>query len=103
LAKRLEILAGAPASGAPRVRWESVELISQDSKAWTLLFRGMDQRGLLWNAAQNLFQAGLEIKSARVQTWGEKAEDLFVVEAPKENPADWLAGFRRRLEISNQK
>jgi [protein-PII] uridylyltransferase len=99
LQKRLKLLAEQGSLTPPNVQWESVEIVQIQEQSWTLLFRGMDQRGLLWNAASNLFEAGLGIKSAQVQTWGEKAEDLFVVEPPQVKPSEWLAGFRERIGV----
>lgn len=92
LLKRLELFAKQPAKKAPPVKWESVQKIEGESP--TVLFKGLDQRGLLWSAAESLSEAGLEIRSAVVQTWGQKAEDLFVVKAPKGDP-DWFARLER--------
>lgn len=92
LLKRLELFSRQPSRRAPMVEWESVQKI--DGEFPTILFKGLDQRGLLWSAAESLSEAGLEIRSAVVQTWGQKAEDLFVVKAPKNDP-DWFAKLER--------
>lgn len=97
LEKRIKLLAGMPAAVPPEVRWESVEIVQVQAESWTLLFRGLDQRGLLWNAANSLFKAGARIKSAQVQTWGQKAEDLIVILPPAEEPAAWLERFKGRV------
>ena len=99
LEKRLSLLSQTPAS-APNVKWESVQIVQKNEKTWTLLFKGMDQRGLLWNAAQKIFEAGLQIESAQVQTWGQKAEDLFVVKAPATDSEQWLKEFRQLIGIN---
>ena len=98
LEKRLGLLEKGQ-SMAPTVKWESVQIVQKNEKTWTLLFKGLDQRGLLWNAAQKIFEMGLQVESAQVQTWGQKAEDLFVVKAPAHDPELWLKEFRKKIGI----
>ncbi|MFN7730016.1 MAG: protein-PII uridylyltransferase [Bdellovibrio sp.] len=95
LMKRIEVFSKKGASKAPYVQWEKIQQIEGPSGQMTLLFKGMDQRGLLWSAAESLTKAGLEIQSAVVQTWGQKAEDLFVVKVPSGH-TDWF----EKLELS---
>lgn len=80
-----------PTTAAPEVKWKSVEWLSVNDSAWTLLFRGRDQRGMLMATAERLHGLGAQIRSARVQTWGEQVEDVIEI-APiaQTRPDDWL-------------
>jgi len=66
---------------APKVSFQSVEMVSDDQKQWVLGFRGRDQKGLLLAAAHALYDLGLAIHWARVHTWGSQIDDVFCVEA----------------------
>ncbi len=61
------------------VHFDRMELISQDADEVILSFRGRDQKGLLLLAAQSLFELGLEIRWAKVLTWGRQVDDIFAV------------------------
>lgn len=61
------------------VRFQQIELISQDEQSAILSFRGKDQRGALLAAAGALYGAGFEIQSAKVHTWGRQIDDVFKV------------------------
>ncbi len=55
----------------PKVSFQSVETVSDDSREWILSFRGRDQKGLLLAAAKALFDLGLAIHWARGSDgWG---------------------------------
>lgn len=62
-----------------QVQFAAIDVISQDDKIAILSFRGRDQRGALLAAAQALHDAGFEILSAKVHTWGRQIEDVFTV------------------------
>jgi [protein-PII] uridylyltransferase len=66
----------------PHVRFAVIEVTSSDEKSATISFRGRDQKGALLAAAQALYQAGFEILSAQVHTWGRQIEDVFTVRSP---------------------
>jgi [protein-PII] uridylyltransferase len=68
----------------PKVRFQSIERVSDDQKSWILSFRGRDQKGLLLAAAEALFERGLAVRWARVHTWGSQIDDIFCVEAKGE-------------------
>lgn len=68
-----------------QVIFEKVEIISQDIQTATICFRGRDQRGALEAAAFQLYQAGFDIVSAKVHTWGRQIEDIFTVKSADRN------------------
>lgn len=63
----------------PQVRFDSIEVVSQDDEKWIFSFRGKDQKGLLLAAANKLFDLGLSIHWAQVHTWGRQIDDIFCV------------------------
>ncbi|MDZ4662189.1 MAG: HD domain-containing protein [Pseudomonadota bacterium] len=71
----------------PRVKFENIEIVSQDEVETVFSFRGLDQRGALINAVKALTQLGLTIRWARVLTWGRQIDDLFGVALPKNKTA----------------
>jgi [protein-PII] uridylyltransferase len=73
---------GADLSTTSTVRFAVIEVTTQDDKSATISFRGRDQKGALLAAAQALYQAGFEILSAQVHTWGRQIEDVFTVRSP---------------------
>lgn len=60
--------------------WKSVEWVSVGPQSWSFLCKGIDQRGLLYFTAAKLFAMGVQVKAARIQTWGRQVEDVFDVE-----------------------
>lgn len=80
------------AANAPRVRFQSIDLVSSETDEWILSFRGRDQRGLLLAAAQALADESLSVHWARVHTWGQQVEDVFGV-----RPFGELEGVLTRL------
>lgn len=64
---------------SPKVRFQSIEVMSEDETEWILSFRGKDQRGLLLAAAEALSEEKLSVRWARVHTWGQQVEDIFSV------------------------
>ena len=85
-----------PALEPPPVRFDSVELTMRDASEWTFACRGLDQRGLLLNAARALDEVGLGLRWARVHTWGRQVEDVFGV-APHGELQHALARLKARL------
>ena len=63
----------------PKVTFQSIDLVVSEQDEWILSFRGKDQRGLLWAAAQALVEENLSVRWARVHTWGHQVEDVFGV------------------------
>lgn len=61
------------------VCFQNIELVSQDEGSAILSFRGKDQRGALLAAAHALYNLNLEIRSAKVHTWGRQIDDVFTV------------------------
>lgn len=80
----------------PKVKFESVSLVSQDDHEWVFSFKGLDQPGCLVAAALALAHEGMSIKSARVHTWGRQLDDLFHV-APKGDPDELLKKLREQF------
>lgn len=77
--KLLDLVADTPAKVPAEVYFEKISLVSRDDQSCILSFRGPDQRGLLMAAAKALFELGLEIRWARVHTWGRQIDDVFSV------------------------
>jgi [protein-PII] uridylyltransferase len=61
------------------VRFKKVEMVSQNETEGIVSFKGIDQRGALMVAAGHLFKNGLEIKWAKVNTFGSQIDDVFGV------------------------
>jgi [protein-PII] uridylyltransferase len=68
---------------APKIHFSTVELIREDKDSAILSFRGKDERGALFAAAQSLYDHGLSIVWARVNTWGRQIDDVFCVRGDK--------------------
>ncbi len=66
-----------------KVRFDKVELISQSAEDLLIAFTGRDQSGLLLKAAQAISSQNLNIRWAKVHTWGRQIQDLFAVDIPK--------------------
>ncbi|MBX3018398.1 MAG: HD domain-containing protein [Bdellovibrionaceae bacterium] len=78
--RRLQLLDPAKVT-LPQVKWSQVEIERPpESKLWTLHLSGDDQRGLLVWTAEKIRDLGGNIQSARIQTWGARAEDHLVVD-----------------------
>lgn len=80
----------------PKVTFQKVSLVSQDQSEWVLSFKGLDQPGCLAAAAMALADEGMNLKSARVHTWGRQIDDLFSVE-PKGEASALLARLQKRF------
>lgn len=88
----------------PEVQFESIELVSSSREEWVLLFKGLDQSGLLAAAAKSLSEEGLSIQSARVHTWGRKVEDVFVLKPKSDlNPQVLVDRLSSTLRTQNGK
>jgi [protein-PII] uridylyltransferase len=66
------------------VQFASIEIVSDKNDELILSFRGKDQKGALMSAAKALFDAGFEIKGAKVHTWGQQIDDIFTVRKTSE-------------------
>jgi [protein-PII] uridylyltransferase len=64
-----------------KVLFESVELISKGDDECIIAFTGRDQSGLLLKAALSLANENLDVKWAKVHTWGRQIQDLFAVKS----------------------
>lgn len=74
----------APAMGRVSARARSAGAIAQArvdaaGKDWLVEVACADRSGVLWSIADEFDRRGLSVKSARVSTVGERAEDVFVV------------------------
>ncbi len=70
------------------VCFDKVEMISMSDEDLVLAFTGRDQSGLLLKAAQALSKQNLNIRWAKVHTWGRQSQDLFSVDLPKIKPIE---------------
>lgn len=62
-----------------RVLFSSIECVHQGPDEWIVSFRGRDQRGALYAAAQALTNQKLDILWAHIHTWGNQIDDVFGV------------------------
>ncbi|WP_413287439.1 HD domain-containing protein [Bdellovibrio sp. HCB337] len=81
----------------PKVVYDQIEWVSIDDSEWILSFKGKDQVGFLSNATKALASTGLNIKSARVHTWGHQVNDIFILKTPKETPESLLTQIKEHL------
>lgn len=77
--KQLDLLQDWSHVDAPAVKLRRIEVISHTAKETILSFRGKDQKGVLLNTAQALFEMGYTIRWAKVMTWGSQIDDVFAV------------------------
>lgn len=76
----LKILKAAARSTVDRVYrapFDKIELVACDDREWVISFRGRDQSGALVEAARALYDAGAEVRWAKVHTWGRQIDDVF--------------------------
>ena len=81
----------------PEVLFLNIKIVSQHPSEWVLSFKGVDQKGLLLAAAKKLKDLNIQIKSARVHTWGRQIEDLFSITPPNQEAAKFLLQVRQDL------
>ncbi len=68
------------------IKFQTIELVSENENTVTISFRGRDQRGAMLAAAQAIYRAGFEIVSAKVHTWGRQIDDVFTLKKPTDGP-----------------
>lgn len=79
-----------------------VSLISEAEGEWVFSFRGTDAKGVLLHAAQILYDIGLQIRWAKVHTWGQQVDDIFAVYPTKDRSAEgWTQEITKRLNTKN--
>lgn len=71
-------------------------LMSPSNQDWLLEVSAPDRSGLLWMTAEILQRHRIRLKSARITTVGERAEDVFIVHAPH------LEHERHRSELQRE-
>lgn len=84
----------------PQVIYDQIEWVSIDDQEWILSFRGRDQAGFLTLATKTLAAMQLNIKSARVHTWGRQVNDIFTLKNADRTPEILLAEIRQHLELN---
>lgn len=81
-----------------RATLAEVSLISEATKEWVFSFRGADKKGILITAAQALHDLGLEIRWAKIHTWGRQVDDVFgVLPAQGRSADEWTEELKKRL------
>jgi [protein-PII] uridylyltransferase len=75
-----------------------VALVSETKNEWVFSFRGSDKKGVLISAARTLHDLGLEIRWAKIHTWGRQVDDVFGI-SPNQGRAvsEWLQELKKRL------
>jgi [protein-PII] uridylyltransferase len=81
----------------PKVLYDDISWVSQDAEEWVLGFTGKDQPGFLTTATAALAALNLNIKSARVHTWGQQVNDLFTLRAPGKSSDEILEKIRHQV------
>lgn len=76
---------GIKLSDPPKIKWDSIEVIEKKGALSLVRWVALDQRGLLWAAAELCFKADLSIHYVQAQTWGKRVEDLFWVKGKNIN------------------
>lgn len=80
------------------VKLLDVALVSESKMEWVVSFRGLDKKGVLLAAADCLHTLGLQIRWAKIHTWGRQIEDVFAISPTKNRSAEeWTAELRKRL------
>ncbi len=75
-----------------------VTVISETQNEWVLSFRGADKKGVLIAAARALHDLGLQIKWAKIHTWGRQVDDVFgIVPAVGRPISEWSQELKKRL------
>ncbi len=75
-----------------------VSLISESKNEWVFSFRGMDKKGVLIAAAHALHDLGLQIKWAKIHTWGRQVDDVFgIIPTEGRAPQEWILELQKRL------
>jgi [protein-PII] uridylyltransferase len=84
----------------PKVIYDQIEWVSIDEQEWVLSFKGKDQAGFLARATKTLAGLGLNIRSARVHTWGHQVNDIFMLQPSALGPEALLRQIRQSAENS---
>lgn len=75
-----------------------VALVSESNVEWVVSFRGLDKKGVLLAAATCLHSLGLQIRWAKIHTWGRQIEDIFAISPTNNRSAiEWTQELRKRL------
>jgi [protein-PII] uridylyltransferase len=86
----------------PKLVWSKLQIERPpDSRLWTLHLSGDDRRGLLVWTAEKIRSLGGDIQSARIQTWGSRAEDHLVIDWGTEPDVKTIEA-RLRAELLGQ-
>jgi [protein-PII] uridylyltransferase len=79
-----------------------VNLITESEKEWVWSFRGQDKKGVLVSAARALHDLGLQIRWAKIHTWGRQVDDVFgVIPDKSATPMQWTQELAKRLVLSS--
>ncbi len=84
--QKTDLVSASTNSKLDKVHFDTVEMISQSEEELVIVFTGRDQSGLLLKAAQALSAQNLNIRWAKVHTWGRQIQDLFAVDLPEDVP-----------------
>jgi [protein-PII] uridylyltransferase len=80
------------------VKFLDVALVSESPNEWVLSFRGLDKKGVLLSAASTLHSLGLQIRWAKIHTWGRQIEDIFAITPTNNRSAvEWTQELKKRL------
>lgn len=89
-APQIEIKTGAKLS--------EVSLVAESENEWVFSFRGTDKKGVLIAAAHAMHDLGLQIRWAKIHTWGRQVDDVFGILPPKNGSSgQWTQDLQKRL------
>ncbi len=85
-------------SMAKVAKLDEVSLVAEGDQEWVFSFRGTDKKGVLMSAAQTLHDLGLQIRWAKIHTWGRQVDDVFgITPAQSSGAKEWTHELQKRL------
>lgn len=82
------------------IEYQSIQIVGQNDLEWVISFKALDKPGLLAHAVSALTEENMDIRSARVHTWGRQVDDLFSVTARGES-SDLIKRLTEKLKVTS--
>jgi [protein-PII] uridylyltransferase len=93
-----EVKIPSSGGGSGVAKLDQVTLVSESDHEWVFSFRGTDKKGVLMSAAQTLHDLGLQIRWAKIHTWGRQVDDVFGISPAQGSVASqWTQELQKRL------
>jgi [protein-PII] uridylyltransferase len=84
----------------PLVKFLKISLVEANDQEWIFSFKAKDQSGLLASAVEALSKENLNIRWAKVHTWGREIDDVFGVDPQSARSAQDVLQNLKKIEIS---